>query len=103
MLRNIALFFVIREEQSLGAHRLWRCINTLCSHLKHVLSRNFDQNKLKNALFLKKLEKSPQSPRPELLSPSFVTVAFLNTFAALTCALFIVEKEQKYHSRCFAF
>jgi len=31
---------------------LGRRINTLCSHLKNFLSRNLDQNKLKNAVFV---------------------------------------------------
>jgi len=32
--------------QAFGAHQ-----HTFCSHLKSVLSRNFDQNMLKNAIF----------------------------------------------------
>jgi len=42
--------------------RPWGRINALCSHSKStILSRNLDQNMLKNALFLrKKLKKSPQ-------------------------------------------
>jgi len=35
-----------RGAQALGAHQY-----TFCSHLKSILSRNFDQSMLKNAYF----------------------------------------------------
>jgi len=42
MLRNNVLFLEkATEEYSPGAHKRWGCINTQCSHSKHIFKQKF--------------------------------------------------------------
>jgi len=50
----------VTEVHSSGAHRSWGRINTLCNLIKIRFKRNLYQNMLNNALYLEKIEKSPQ-------------------------------------------